>query len=129
MDAAIRQELLATLAKIDRPGTFCTSGTLPPVLPGLEVAGIGPVGLPLATDQAAALKKHAHQAPYGKGTKTLVDTDVRRVWEIDADQVELANPEWPAVLKQAVGVVQSELGLKKQKLEAHLYKLLLYEPG
>jgi hypothetical protein len=129
MDAAIRQQLLTTLAKIDRPGTFCTSGTLSAILLGLEVADIGPVALPLAKEQAAALKKHARQAPYGKGTKTLVDTDVRRVWEIDANQVELANPEWPAVLKQAVGTAQSELGLKNQKLQAHLYKLLLYEPG
>src|SRR6266436_127409 len=127
MASAIRQELLETLSKIDRPGTFCTSGPLPPTLPGLEVAGVGPISLPLEKQQAAAIKKRAHQAPYGKGTKTLVDTDVRRVWEIDAEQVSLANPEWRNVLKQAVGAAQSELGLEKQKLDAHLYKLLLYE--
>src|SRR5262245_16250565 len=129
MDAPVQQKLLETLAKIDRPGTFCTSGPLPPTLPGLEVAGVGPVALPLEKRQAAALKKRARQAPYGKGTQTLVDTDVRRVWEIDADQIVLANPEWRDVLKQAVGAAQSELGLEEQNLEAHLYKLLLYEPG
>jgi hypothetical protein len=129
MSIRIRQQLLQILGKVNRPGTFCTSGRLPPTLPGLEVAGVGPVALPLEKRQAAALKKRAHQAPYGKGTQTLVDTDVRRVWEIDADQVVLANPEWADVLKQAVRTVETDLGLERQKLDAHLYKLLLYEPG
>ncbi len=129
MTVAVQQQLLEALKKVDRPGTFCTSGHLPAMLPGLEVAGVGPVGLPFEKRQAAVLKKLARQAPYGKGTQTLVDTDVRRVWEIDADRVALRNPEWPDVLKQAIGAVQAELGLQNQKLEAHLYKLLLYEPG
>jgi hypothetical protein len=129
MDAPVRQQLLKTLAKIDRPGTFCTSGPLASILPGLEVADVGPVALPLEKRLAAALKKRAHQAPYGKGTRTLVDTDVRRVWEIDADRVVLANPQWRDVVKQAVAAAQAALGLDKQKLQAHLYKLLLYEPG
>ena len=102
---------------------------LPATFPGLEVAGVGPIALPLEAHQATAIKKKSRQAPYGKGTLTLVDTDVRRVWEIDADQIALANPEWPAVLGRVVATVQSELGLEKQKLDAHLYKLLLYEPG
>jgi hypothetical protein len=89
----IPQQLLESLKKIDRPGTFCASGQLPPTLPGLKVVELGPVDSPLEKRQAAALKKVARQAPYGKGTETLVDTNVRRVWEIDADQVVLANPE------------------------------------
>lgn len=129
MAVQVQQQLLDALRKIDRPGTFCTSGRLPPTLAGLEVAGVGPVALPLEKRSAAVLKKQARQAPYGKGTRTLVDTDVRRVWEIDADKVTLTNPEWPKVVEQAVRIVQFDLGLEKQKLAAHLYKLLLYEPG
>jgi hypothetical protein len=129
MTVQIRNQLLDALKKIDRPGTFCTSGLLPATLPGLEVTGVGPVALPLEKRQASALKKHARQAPYGKGTKTLVDTSVRRVLEIDADQVVLTNPEWVGVVAQAIRTTQTELGLEKQKLDAHLYKLLLYEPG
>lgn len=59
---------------------------------GLEAAGVGAIALPLDKHVAVNLTKHARQAPYGKGTETLVDTEVRRVWEIDADQVTLANP-------------------------------------
>ena len=129
MSSNVRERLLVALKKIDRPGTFCFSGRLPPILPGLEVAGAGSIALPLEKRQAAALKKRAHQAPYGKGTQTIVDTDVRRVWEIDADQIELTNPDWAGAVKQAIATAQSELGLEKQRLDAQLYKLLLYEPG
>lgn len=129
MTVRVQQLLLHAINKIDRPGTFCTSGCLPPALPGLDVAGVGAVALPLGKRQAGALKKLARQAPYGKGTQTLVDTDVRRVWEIDADQVALANPEWPDIVDQAIRAAQTALGLEEQKLDAHLYKLLLYEPG
>jgi hypothetical protein len=126
---SVASQLLDALEKIDRPGAFCTSGRLPTVLPGLEVAGVGPIALPLGELQAAELKERAHQAPYGKGTRTLVDTNVRRVWEIDAKQVKLTNPEWEELIQDAVGVIQFELGLEKQKLSTHLYKLLFYEPG
>lgn len=129
MATQVEQQLLKALGEIDRPGTYCTSGLMPSMLPGLEVAGVGSVALPLGARQAATLKKQAHQAPYGKGTKTVVDTDVRRVWEIDADKITLSNTEWPAALAQVLRQVQSELGLERQKLEAHLYKLLLYEKG
>jgi len=129
MAVPVRKQLLEALRSIDRPGTFCTNGILPPILPGLEVAGAGAVALPLAKKQANVLKKLAHLAPYGNGTQTLFDMNVRRVWEIDAEQVALTNPDWAGVVEQSVRVVQSELGLKTQKLNAHLYKLLLYEPG
>lgn len=126
---SIQDPLLAALAKVDRPGTFCTSGELPTVLPGLEVAAFGQVPVPLTKRDAAKLKKLAQQAPYGKGTQTLVDTNVRRVWEIDAGQVTLTNPQWSGVVQQAVAAAQAALGLEQQRLEPHLYKLLLYETG
>lgn len=124
-----RQALLAALKKIDRPGSYCTSGSLPGVLPGLEVAGMGSVGLPLNAVQAEELKKHCEQAPYGKGEQTLVDTDVRRVWRLTPEHFSLKNPGWDGLVGQIVEKVQEALGLEKQKLESHLYDLLLYEPG
>lgn len=174
MTPPMQRQLLNVLKMVDRPGTFCTSGHVPPVLPGLEVTGPGAtasdgaggvgrrdsgaqrktskrstkaagaasrgsknvlpaerigISLPLGKHDATALRRLSRQAPYGKGTQTLVDTDVRRVWEIDAEQVTLGNPQWPDVLATVVASVQSALGLEEQKLSAHLYKLLLYEPG
>ena len=129
MREGIREELGQALSKIDRPGSFCVSGSAPAVLPGLEVEGLGPIGLPLTAKQAKELKKHCHQAPYGKGEKTLVDTSVRRVWRMEPDRFSLTNPDWERFIEETVAKVQEELGLEKQKLESHLYDLLLYEPG
>lgn len=53
---------------------------------------MGVVGLSLAKTNARKLIKLCRQAPYGKGTKTVVDTDVRRVWELDPAQFQLTNP-------------------------------------
>jgi hypothetical protein len=125
----ISEQLSKALAKIDRPGSFCVSGSAPAVLPGLEVDGLGPVGFPLTADQAEELKKHCEQAPYGKGEETLVDTSVRRVWRMTPDRFTLTNPEWDRFVAETVRKVRKELGLERQKLESHLYDLLLYEPG
>src|SRR3954467_8787955 len=129
MPTTTLEKLDEALSKIDRPGSFCVSGSVPAVLPGLEVAGLGPIGLPLNDKQAKALKKHCHQAPYGKGEKTLVDTKVRRVWRMEPDRFSLTNPDWNRFIAETVARVQGELGLEKRKLESHLYDLLLYEPG
>jgi len=117
------------LDKVDRPGTFCVSGSVPAVLPGLEVKGLGPVGLPLTPQQAKELIAHCEQAPYGKGEKTVVDTKVRRVWKMDPNRFALKNPDWTQFLDETVRKVQAELGLEQQELKSHLYDLLLYEPG
>jgi hypothetical protein len=125
----ISTRLHAAIQKVDRPVSFCVIGSDRAANPGLEVAGLGPIGLPLTAHQAKELKAHCKQAPYGKGEETLVDTSVRRVWQLDPDRFSLTNPEWPQFLRDAVKTVQHELGLEKQKLESHLYNLLLYEPG
>lgn len=127
MSSAIFPRLREALAKIERPGSFCVSGSSPVVLPGLEVEGVGPIGLPLTVAQAKELKRHGEQAPYGKGEQTLVDTNVRRVWHLTPEHFQLTNPAWDTFIEQTLQQVQAELGLEKQKLEAHLYDLLLYE--
>ncbi len=48
---------------------------------------------------------------------------------MEPDRFSLTNPDWDRFISQTVGKVQEELGLEKQKLESHLYDLLLYEPG
>ena len=125
----MNEHLLEALAEVDRPGDVFAAGDLPPAMPGLEVEGIGTVGLPLSKTQARALVRRCRQAPYGKGTRTLVDTGVRRVWEMDPAHFELTNPKWEALIRSILDEVRQCLGLEDRKLAAHLYKLLLYEKG
>ncbi len=102
----VSEQLHAAVKKINRPGSFCATGSDRAANPGLEVAGLGPIGLPLTVQQAKELKSHCKQAPYGKGEKTLVDTTVRRVWQLAPDRFSLTNPEWPQFLRGAVATVQ-----------------------
>ncbi len=129
MARALSDQLVRALKAVDRPGSFCASGSGPAPLPGLEFVGLGPVGLPLTAAQVPELKKHCRPAPYGKGEETIVDTRVRRVWQLEPDRFALTNPDWQPYLAATVHAVQRELGLEQQKLESHLYNLLLYEPG
>lgn len=90
---------------------------------------MGRIPLPLRKTKADALRRRARQAPYGKGTETLVDLDVRRVWEVDADLVSLSGEGWDEAMAEVVAEVAEGLGLGDSEIHAHLYKLLLYEPG
>jgi len=125
----VHDKLLESLGKVDRPSVVCTSGDRPLTMPGLEVGELGILSLPLGKTLARKLIKQCRQAPYGKGMETLVDTGVRRTWELDPDQFQLTNPKWEELVEEIVANVQRELGLEDRKLTAHLYKLLVYEKG
>jgi 2OG-Fe(II) oxygenase superfamily len=129
MADTISEKLHTALKKMDRPGVFASVGSRSAPNPGLQVEGLGTLSLPLGQTQAKELKAFCQQAPYGQGTKTIVDTTVRKVWELDPAQFTLENPAWDEFLQVAVAKVQLDLGLEKTKLYRHIYKLLLYEPG
>ena len=65
-------------------------------MPGLRVADVGVVALPLQQEQALRLRDASTQAPFGRGADTVVDTSVRRCRQIEANKVEL-SPAWVAV--------------------------------
>ena len=130
----IKAELLTLLDDVDTHslGSFATSGTVPQAVnPGLTINGLGGVGLPLSVRDAWELSKIAHQAPFGKGTETFVDTNVRKTWELDPSQFTLQNPEWQQCVHGLTTRVATELGILRgdKDVRAELYKLLLYEEG
>jgi hypothetical protein len=122
------ERLEKLLAPLGESSDFVAQGTLPPVLPGLEVHGVGPIGLPVSADDARRLIAVAGQAPYGLGTETIVDTDVRRVWQIEPSQFALRNPGWEAQVGAMVKAVTQRFAIGG-RVRRELYKLLVYEPG
>lgn len=126
--ADIATDLLQVLNALGDSAAFCATGTAAAVLPGLDVAGIGEVGVPVSAADAKRLIQQAAQAPYGRGEETVVDPQVRRVWQLEPAQFELRNAEWKSFLALIVEAVRQELGIA-QKVEARLYKLLVYEKG
>ena len=117
------------LRSIDRPGDFCAHGRLFAPMPRLEVEGAGMVSFPVPEAQARALIEAAERAPYGKGPETLVDASVRDCWQIDAEKVRLGGSAWPETFARILDAAAAGLGCPGGRLDARLYKLLVYEPG
>jgi hypothetical protein len=126
--AEVAAQLLQALRSLGESSQFCVSGSVDPILPGLEITGVGPVGVPISPATARQLIEQATQAPYGRGEETIIDTNVRRVWQIEPKQFALHNTAWDTLLAGIVDRVRKELGIKG-RVDAELYKLLIYETG
>jgi hypothetical protein len=124
----MKEQLLDILQSIEKPGSFCTSDEIPPCFLDLDVKNVGTIGLPLGQSQAKEIIAQCHQAPYGKGTETIVDTDVRKVWELNPDQFEIGNADWQRILKDICQQVKTDLGVATD-IYSEIYKLLIYETG
>ena len=123
-----RQAMLKLLAGLGEASQFVSVGQVPAVLPGLEVEGLSSIGVPVAPADAKRIIGKASQAPYGLGEATIVDTDVRRVWQLEPSQFALRNDAWNEALMGIVDVVKNDLGIRG-KVNAELYKLLVYDKG
>jgi hypothetical protein len=121
--------ILSVINQIKGGGDFVTNGSEPMVVPGLMVNDALEISFPIAVPQIEALIKMAHKAPFGKGSKTIVDTNVRSVWEIDASKISFLNPAWHSLLASIVKKVKAGLGIEKMEVAASFYKLLIYEKG
>ena len=117
------------LSSIDRPGDFCTHGRLFGSMPRLDVEGAGALSFPVPEPQIRDLIAVAERAPYGKGPATVLDRSVRDCWQIDARRSRLGGAAWPATFAGILGAAADGLGCPADRLDAQLYKLLVYEPG
>ena len=122
-------QLEELLRSVGRPGDFCAHGRLFAPMPRLEVEGAGMVSFPVPEAQVHALIEAAERAPYGKGPETLVDASVRDCWQIDAERVRLEGGAWPETFARILDAAAAGLGCPSERLDARLYKLLVYEPG
>jgi len=123
------KDILAILGSINSAGSFSSSGTFDFITPGLKVKEFGEIGFPFNKTQAKELIKFAKKAPFGKGSETVLDENIRKSWAIDASQISFNNKKWSKTLNKILDKVQEDLGLENRLVEASLYKLLIYEKG
>jgi predicted 2-oxoglutarate/Fe(II)-dependent dioxygenase YbiX len=126
--STITDQLFNALQNVQRPGNFYATGTLEVFPPHLEVEGVGRIALPLLPLQAEQLVAIAEHAPYGRGQETIVDTQVRRTWQIEANRVTLRGKHWQENLDVIVNRAAIGLGVSGE-IRAELYKLLVYDAG
>lgn len=63
--------------------------------------GVGKLALPIDAGQAKDLIYAGQPAPYGKGTNTVLDPNVRKATQIEADRVCFSEG-WDATLRRLV---------------------------
>ena len=124
-----KKELFEILNTIEGTGQFVVSGVKKSILPGMEIEGVGEIGFPISPIIVKALIKQAKRAPYGKGSETVLNSDVRSTWEIDASQISFLNAEWKKFITSILTKVKIGLGVSGRKVKANLYKMLIYEEG
>ncbi|RDW89730.1 hypothetical protein BP6252_01762 [Coleophoma cylindrospora] len=131
-DTLLAEDLERCLASIRSSSSFAFFSALDRAPnPGLSLKVGGTIGLPLSDRDADAIVSVARQAPFGKGTETVVDETVRKTWEVAPSDFELRNPAWPAFVREIVTKVSAGLGVTSYGAGVHaeLYKLLLYDKG
>jgi len=125
---SITEELAKILALVDRPGDFYAVGRTELLVPRIEVEGVGLIALPLLAAQAKRLIKVATRAPYGHGAETVVDTKVRRTWQMEASRIAIGGKHWAHTLAGIIARAVEGLGVTGS-VTAALYKLLIYDKG
>ncbi len=128
-----QEGLLNAIDNIQKDSKFATFHLIPKFFdPQLIVDPCGPIDLPLKDVDASRIIAASHQAPYGKGSETIVNTLVRSTWELNRDQFSLQRrQEWDSFIKNILPHVCEGLGMSgyANSVRAELYKLLLYERG
>ena len=125
----LKENILNCLKDLKGSGKFISVQTTKFVFPGLEVDSLGEIAYPINESQAKALIQVAHKAPFGKGSQTIVDNNVRSAWEIDANRLTFNNSSWAGVLNKILLKIKPDLGLEDYIISVHLYKMLIYETG
>jgi len=125
----LKENILNCLKDLKGSGKFISVHTTEFQFPGLEVEGLGEIAYPINEMQAKALIQAARKAPFGKGSETIVDNNVRSAWEIDADELTFNGNRWTKLIDKILPDIKPDLGLEDYTISAHLYKMLIYEKG
>lgn len=127
----LQDGILDGLQPIQTTGSFASFAPLSSNHnPRIHVRDVGEIRLPLCEEQARQIINKAHQAPYGKGSETLVDTSVRNTWELEPSSFFFEEPErWQETLQSLKQSLAATLGMAGLEFQAELYKMLIYETG
>ena len=125
----IKEKILNCLKDVKGSGKFVTAHSVPFLFPGLVIDDIGEISYPINEVQAKALISVAHKAPFGKGSETLLDNNVRSAWEINPNKLTFNGKQWEGFLDKILSKIKPELGIEDYTISAHLYKMLIYEKG
>lgn len=127
--SGFKEKILKVLKEIKGSGSFVSTNNSQFIFPDLEIKGVGEIGFPVSPIEVKEMIKVAQKAPFGKGSKTVLDANVRSAWEIDAAKISFNNNDWSKFIERIIEQIKPELGIQEHQVTANLYKLLIYEKG
>lgn len=117
------------LSGVRRPGDFLAQGSLEAPMPRIAMREVGVLSFPVPSAQVEAVIAQCERAPYGRGRETIVDTTVRKVWQLAPSQLDIGGKSWPDTFERILLSVTEGLGCAGANVSAELYKLLVYDEG
>ena len=93
----IKQDLCKYLDAINAEGDFATMKSTQMLVPPQVRINGNEIEVPLGAKDAQKIIDAAHQAPFGRGTETIVDANVRNTWELNPTQFTL-DPQWQSYI-------------------------------
>ena len=124
-----RQRLATLLGATSGRGAFSARRTAAPGDLHIDVAGVGPLEIPVPAAQARQLCGIARPARYGLGEQTLTDSRVRSTWEVPKSRVRIDQRRWNRTLSPILAKLRADLGLSDGcTLKAELHSVLVYAP-
>ena len=108
MASPLSKSLADAISGSTRAAKHCCGGTVPNSNPQIEVDNLGRLKFPLTPKVVQSLVDQCQMAPFGKGTKTLVDTKVRKTFELSPDQFRVGD-QWNSTIKHISSSVATEL--------------------
>jgi hypothetical protein len=123
------KSLETLLSSVRRPGNFFIKDSKEMPMPKIEVKDVGILSFPIPEDQIKRLIQQAALAPYGRGEKTILDTSIRKVWQLTPEKVQISGSSWEIYFKEVLSRVKKGLGCQDIPITAELYKMLIYDKG
>ncbi|GAM24051.1 hypothetical protein SAMD00019534_072260 [Acytostelium subglobosum LB1] len=109
---------------------FMCKGEADLPMPRIDVRDVAdPLSFPVRQDQLQGMIEHATRAPYGKGTETITDLNVRRVWQIQNTDITITSNHFQTFMSGVISVIKESMALVNETVTAELYKLLVYDKG
>jgi hypothetical protein len=129
-NSLFQNKLILKIKNIDADGFFVTNGTCYEYRaltnPGIYI-GNDLLTFPLTDIPESTLLE---DAPFGKGTETVLDHAVRKTLQVQPSNIRFKNPDYHNDISKLAKLASRTLGLSDyDKVEAHLHKLLIYRKG
>ena len=122
--------VLAALEAIENQGAFSADKNISVDNFDINVTKIGILNFPINEDQIKLLINIAQPAKFGWRDQTILDPNVRKVFEIPANKIKIGKKQWSKKIEPLLNDFKRELGLPTQsKLLSELHNMLIYQSG